>query len=153
MESDRLYAVQSTITSANQELARALGQAAPLVDSDHPILALASTHEDLIDAYVELRRAIDRAEQVMDSIDPDYGSPTPRQIKDDHADRLKEQYDGPVLNIALMLLEQNRREWLHGKPETQGADAVRRHGLTANQRRCLNDLQDAWRAYDGGDER
>ena len=80
-----------------------------------------------------------------DNREIDDGRPTPRQIKREHAERLKETYDEPVLFVALHFLEANRRKWLHGKPETEGARAVERHGLTANQREWLNELQAVWR--------
>jgi len=137
---------QSVIADLTGKSAAASHQATRLTDEHHPSMALDSTHGKLCEAYTLAVRALDRVENQMDNIDEDYGSPTPRQLVADHADRLEEQYDGPVLNLALMLLEYNRREWLHHKDETNGAEAVRRHGLTGNQRRWLNDLQDAWEA-------
>jgi hypothetical protein len=114
-------------------------------------MVLSNVHGRLLDAYANLVRAIDRVEVEMDNLDYDYAHPAPRTIVDEHADRLEEQYDGPVLHLALTLLEANRREWLHRKPDTNGAEAVERHGLVENQRRWLNDLQDAWDAYDPDD--
>lgn len=148
---ERLWQVQSAVAEVNSEAADAVQQAAGLIDTRHPVMNLGSTHDELVDAYGELRRVIDRVEQSMDELDPDYGTSTPREIKSDHADRFEEIYDGPVLHVALLLVEQNRREWLHAKPETNGAEGVRRHGLTENQRTRLNELQDAWDAYEDGE--
>jgi len=112
-------------------------------------MMLDATHGPLVECYATLVRALDRVEHLRDQINEDWGSPTPRQLMREHSDRLKERYDGPVLNLALMLLEYNRRQWLHHKSETQGAESVRRHGLTENQRSWLDELQEAWREYDG----
>jgi len=43
-----------------------------------------------------------------------------------------ETYDGPVIYVAVLLLEANRRKRMHGKPETNGAREVERHGHTSN---------------------
>lgn len=143
---EKLWQVQSAVAAANEETADAVTRASGLIDTRHPVMDLSSTHDALLEAYRETTRALDRVEQTMDQLDEDYGTPTPRQIKSEHAERLKEQYDGPVLNLALMLLERNRRHWLHRKPETNGAQAVERHGLTENQRRWLNELHEVWQA-------
>lgn len=132
--------IQSAIVRANDQLGSALGQSVSFLDTDHPAYDIGRVHTDLIEAYGAVCRAIDAAEQTIDN--SDYDQKVPVQIKNEHGDRVKENYDGEVLNLALMLLEWNRRKWLHQKPDTQGADTVRRHGLTANQREWLNQLQD-----------
>jgi hypothetical protein len=144
-----LQHVQSAVASVNENAATAVKQSSRLATSALPVSDLADAHGALLDTMQETRRALDRVEQTMDQRNPEYGTPTPRQLIDDHADRVKERYDGPVLNLALMLLDRNRREWLHEKPETNGAEEVRRHGLTETQRSWLDDLADAWREYDG----
>lgn len=147
---DACNRIRGKAASVNQNAARAVQEAAGLrtyrggTDIWH-------VHDPLQATFREAHRGLTAIEQELARLDVDHGQDLPRDILDEHAARLKEQYDGPVLNIALMLLEQNRVEWLYLSPETQGADAVRRHGLTANQRSWLNDLQDAWAAYDGGD--
>ncbi|MFD1643562.1 bifunctional adenosylcobinamide kinase/adenosylcobinamide-phosphate guanylyltransferase [Halohasta litorea] len=80
------------------------------------------------------------AERVLDELDD--SQPTPLRIKSEHAERLAETYDEPLLYLAVELLAANRRKWLHGKPETNGAQQVERHGLTRNQRAWLNDVAD-----------
>ena len=140
----RLQRVSERVAAANEETADAVTQAAGLAGVAYPAPNLWATHRKLINAYSELRRALDVVEKTIDDLDPGSRGGTPRRIKDDHADRLAEQYDGPVLNLALMLLEQNRREWLHAKPDTNGAQAVQRHGLTANQRSWINAFDDAY---------
>jgi uncharacterized protein YecT (DUF1311 family) len=146
-----LYYVQSLVADLTTDAAAASQQAVGLTDTRHPVMDLDSTHGKLTEAYSAAVRALDRVENEMDSIDEDWGSPTPRRIISEHTTRLEEQYDGPVLNLAQMLLEHNRRAWLHHKDETNGAESVRRHGLTENQRRWLNQLQDAWGVYDDGE--
>ncbi|MFW5900481.1 MAG: hypothetical protein ACOCTH_01735 [Halodesulfurarchaeum sp.] len=143
--SEELWYVQSAVAAANSETADAVTRASGLIQPSHPQMDLYSTHDALLEAYQEMVRAIDQVEKTLDDIRGDYRSPTPRQIKKEHAQRLKEQYDGPVLNLALMLLEHNRREWMHQKPKTNGAQEVERHGLTENQRHWLNELHDLWR--------
>lgn len=150
-ESDLKHAAE-LVAAANDETAAAVTQAVGLVDARHPEMTLSSTQEKLREAYSYLRQALDHVEHTRDRLDEDYGTPTPRQIKSEHADRLREQYDGPVLYLALELLESNRREWLHARPDTNGAEAVERHGLTASQREWLNQLREAWRTHDGGED-
>jgi len=146
---ERLYATQHNVAVVNASVATAVQQAAPLTDTNIPQGALDNTHGALVDVYSDLTTALDRLEVTLDGFDDDYHRATPRQIKGDHADRIEETYDGPVLFLAMELLEANRRKWLHDKRETMGAEEVERHGLTGNQRKWLNELQDAWRAYDG----
>jgi len=140
----RLKRVSERVAAANESTADAMTQTAGLGTVAYPTPNLWETHRELIDAYAELRRAIDVVEKTIDNLDPDSRGGTPRRVKNDHADRLAEQYDGPVLSLALMLLEQNRREWLHAKPDTNGAQSVERHGLTANQREWINTFDDAY---------
>lgn len=139
------WTVQSSVARANMEAAQAVQKSAALMDSHRPSIHLSHTQSALVSLYQETVNALDTTERVIDRLEEDsYGDATPRQIKSDHAERLKETYDGPVLCLALSLLENNRREWLHLKDDTQGADAVERHGLTANQREWLNELHEAW---------
>jgi len=146
---EKLWRVQTSIAAANKESADAVARAAGLIDTRHPEMDLRNAHGALTDAYHELTRAIDVVEKTMDDLDPEYGQATPRQIKKEHAERFEEIYDEPVVYVANLLLEANRREWLHSRPGTQGAESVERHGLTENQRRWLTDLQKAWEEYDG----
>lgn len=143
-----LDSVRERVAAVNNEVASAVEQASRLREERLAPMQLENTHQELIDAAGELRTALDRIEQVMDK-HGNLSEPTPRSIKDDHADRLKEQYEGPVLNLALVLVEQNRRRWLHEKPDTNGALSVRRQGLTENQRTWLNELADSWEEHDG----
>lgn len=110
---------------------------------------LRRAHGKLLETLRETRRAIDRVEHTLDRLD--WGPSTPRRITREHAQRIGDEYDGPVRYLALELLEANRREWLHCKPDTLGAERVERHGLTENQRETLNRLREAWRAYEGGE--
>jgi|AntDeeMetageno50_2_1112565.scaffolds.fasta_scaffold02717_1 cytochrome c biogenesis protein ResB len=135
---DKLEATQRRLAAANSEIADALDQSTGLPTSQHPQLELRNTHDELVDAYRELTQAIDMAERVLDDLEDSRS--TPYRIKKDHADRLKETYDEPLLYLALQLLEANRRKWMHGRPETNGAREVERHGLTTNQRAWLNEL-------------
>jgi len=92
----------------------------------YPTPNLWETHRELIDAYYELRRAIDVVEKTIDDLDPESRGGTPGAPG--RARRpTRRAVRRPVLNLALMLLEQNRREWLHAKPDTNGAQAVERH--------------------------
>jgi len=99
-------------------------------------LTLQNTHAELLNASWELTQAIDMNERAPDELVDDYHEATPRQIKADHAERLLETYDEPLAYLAVDLPEASRREWLHAKPETNGAAEVERHGLTSNQRQC-----------------
>ena len=141
---ERLQRVSERVAAANEETAGAVTQTAGLATTRSPAHDLWRVHRELIDAYYEVRRALDVIEHTIDDLDPDSRGGTPRRIKNEHAGRLEEQYDGPMLNLALMLLEQNRREWLHAKPDTNGAQAVERHGLTANQREWINTFDEAY---------
>jgi len=137
---DKLEAVDKRLAVANAEISAAVEQSTGLPAADHPKFQLRNTHTELLDAYSELVQTIDMVERVLSEIDEH--SETPNQIKSDHTDRLAETYDGPVRYLAIQLLQKNRRKWLHAKPETNGAQAVERHGLTENQRRWLNDVAD-----------
>ena len=146
---DDLVDIHWHVAQVNDDLATAVQQTTSFLDHSTPPVPVRRTHDALLEAYGDLCRAIDRTENVLDRMErEDHRTRTPRSIKKAHAERLKEQYDGPVLNLALMLGEANRREWLHWKTETHGAEAVERHGLTENQREWLNQLQEAWREYE-----
>lgn len=148
-EDTELWTVQSSVARANMEAAQAVQKSATLMDSHRPSIHLSHTQSALVSLYQETVNALDTTERAIDRLDEEsYGAPTPRQIKSEHAERLKETYDGPVLYLALSLLENNRREWLHQKDDTHGAEEVERHGLTANQREWLNELHEAWEEYD-----
>lgn len=134
-----LRRILSATMSAQDDLAAAANQGVSFVDTRHPGHDIRRVHSDLIDAYGELCSAIDVAENTIRTSEWDYE--VPRQITREHAERIKETYDRPIVELALMLLEANRREFLHGKPDINGADEVRRHGLTTNQRKFLNTLQ------------
>lgn len=136
---DKLDAVES-------RLAAPVEQSTGLLAADHPEFQLRNTHDELLDAYYELVQTIDMVERVLGEIG--VYSETPHQIKSAHGDQLGETYDEPLSYIAVQLTNKNRRKWLHAKPETNGAQAVERHGLTENQRRWLNEIQDA---VDGGE--
>lgn len=139
IERSDLRWILSATATANNELGDALGQPVSFITTGRPAYDIGCVHGNLIDAYGALCRAIDAAEQTVDNSDAELEVPV--QIKNEHAERIKETYDGRVVDLALMLLEANRREWLHGKPDTNGADEVRRHGLTTNQRKFLNTFQ------------
>lgn len=143
--------IQRRVAEANASTARAVSKMAAAVDNQILHRGLPDVHRALLAAHQDATQALDRVENTLRT-SPVYTRDTPRDIIRAHAERLEETYDGPVLNLALQLLEYNRREYLHGKPETQGAEIVERHGLTGNQRKWLNRLQDAWDAYDGGEE-
>lgn len=144
---EQVQQVQDRIAATNRSIAKAVDRSAGLTTSSVPAVDLSSTHTELLTAYRELIHAIDRAENGIESLG-DGRHATPKQIKEEHADRIEQTYDGPVLMVAYQLLEWNRRHWLHQKPDTNGSDAVERHGHTANQRDWLNELQEAWEAYD-----
>lgn len=147
-EQKSLERIQRKVAAVNTESARAVSQSAGLVAVAHPDAKLANTHSALLNTFQELQRALTQTERAINSLESGYGGPTPSQIRSEHADRVKETYDRPVTFLALQLLELNERKWLREKPDTNGAKAVERHGLTENQRHHLNELQRAWRAYD-----
>lgn len=111
----------------------------------NPEYQLRRTHAELLDAYQELTQAINMAERTLDALS-DGHTPTPYQIKREHAGRMKQTYPEPLWYLAVDLLEANCREWMHAKPETNGAQQVGRHGLTTNQRDWLDQVSDAVRA-------
>lgn len=136
-------AIYHPVTEANRELASATDHLAAFAHSGR-LSDLEALHGSLVDAYRHVAQAIDQAERKSRlDYDESHRTDTPRELIRDHAERIKETYDEPVRPVALQLLEANRRAWLHRKPGTYGAKAVARHGLTANQRRWLNALQDA----------
>ena len=138
---DKLEAVEKRLAAANAEIAAAVEQSTGLLAADHPEFQLRNTHDELRDAYYELAQTIDMVERVL--ADLDEHSETSKQIIDAHGDWLGETYDKPLSYLAVQLANKNRRTWLHAKPETRGAQAVERHGLTENQRTWVNELQTA----------
>jgi len=135
---DKLEAVENRLAAANSEIAAAVEQSTGLLATDHPEFQLRNTHTELLDAYRELVQTIDMVERVLGEVDEH--AETPKQIKDDHADRIAKTYDEPLSYLAIQLLQANRRKWLHTKPETGGAREVKRHGLTESQRTWLNEV-------------
>lgn len=140
---------QTTVSDINAQAAAVVKKSVFSVEPFHASTALVNAHRELVGVYQATVRGLDTAERLRDRLDNDHAGPTPLRIKRQHAERVKEQYHGPVLNLALMLLESNRREWLHQKHETNGAEVVERHGLTTNQRRWLNELNESWRVTHG----
>jgi len=138
---DKLEAIENRLAAANAEIAAAVEQSTGLLAADHPEFQLRNIHDELLDAYRELVQTIDMVERVL--ADLDEHSETPKQIINAHGDRLGETYDEPLSYLAVQLANKNRRTWLHAKPETRGAQAVERHGLTENQRTWMNELQAA----------
>ena len=146
IHSEELGRVQRLVADATMSISKANAKIAGETDVEYPDTRLQNTHRELLNAYRETERALSRTEQTIDRLG--VSTDTPFRIKKDHAERLKEHYDGPVLCLALITLERNRLEWLWVKPETNGAQQVERHGLTETQRQWLNELQEAWRQYD-----
>jgi len=122
-----------------------LEQSTGIEATANPEYQLRRTHAELLDAYQELTQAINMAERTLDALS-DGHTPTPYQIKREHAGRMKQTYPEPLWYLAVDLLEANCREWMHAKPETNGAQQVGRHGLTTNQRDWLDQVSDAVRA-------
>jgi len=137
---DKLDAIETRLAAANAEIAAAVSQSTGLLDTQHPEFQLRNTHAELCDAYRELVQTIDMVERVLEAVDEH--AETPHRIKSEHADRIAETYDEPLAYLAVQLANKNRREWLHAKPDTYGAEQVERHGLTKNQRTWLNDVAD-----------
>lgn len=146
---DRLWRIQKQAAATNRAASTAVVNAVDL--STSPVLAgsLDDVHGALLDTYENAVDAIDEVEHALDEAESSPGGPTPRQLKREHAERIGERFDGPVRNLGLLLLEHNRRTWLHRRRGTNGAESVARHGLTENQRAWLIQLQEAWGAYDG----
>ncbi|WP_254810689.1 hypothetical protein [Natronosalvus amylolyticus] len=147
VDKQTLESIEAEVAKLNATTAGAVSTACGLQSTPLPATALRQTHDALTSLSSDLSQTISRVDRTLRSLDTTYE--TPRRITDEHAERLEEQYSGPVFYLAVELLEKNRRKWLHEHPETNGAREVRRHGLTENQRSHLNELQDAWRAYDG----
>lgn len=141
--------VQKKAASINIDVANASKHAAQLTDSPLPQSHLRDVHRHLRTAFAETLRALKSVEKQVDALDEDYRDRTPRQIVDEHSDRLHDRYDEPVWFVAAQLLEANRMEWLYTKNDTNGAMDVRKQGLTETQMDRLDQLQAAWEAYDG----
>ncbi|MFD1643928.1 hypothetical protein [Halohasta litorea] len=139
---DKLAVVENRLKTASREFAAAIEQSTGLRSTDHPQYILENTHAELLDTYRELVNTLDIVERAIDDLD-DHAT-TPWRLKKDHANRLAETYDDPVRLVTIQLLEANRRKWLHAKTETNGAQQVERHGLTANQREWLNEIRDGY---------
>jgi len=134
--------------AASSKLAAALKQSTGRIEATaNPEYQLRRTHTELLDTYEELTQAIDMAERALDALS-DGHTPTPYQIKREHAGRMQQTYPDPVRYLAVDLLNANRREWMHAKPETNGAQQVERHGLTTNQREWVEQVAGAVRAVE-----
>jgi len=144
---DKLEATHSRVAAANSELTAALEQSTGIEANTTPEYQLRRTHAELLDAYQELTQAIDMAERTLDALG-DGHTPTPHQIKSEHAERMAQTYPDPVRYLAVDLLNANRREWIHTKPATNVAQQVERHGLTTNQREWVEQVADAVRAVE-----
>lgn len=133
-----LDTLQTAISNANSSLASAIRAMTGHAELERPEMAAKRAQQDLVAAYKDVTWALDRAENQLKRAG--FGPPTPLQIKEEHAERISETYDPPLSFIAIELLQFNRREYLHRKPDTRGAEIVERHGLTNNQREWLNQL-------------
>lgn len=133
--------VRSRVASANEAAATAAIQAAGVSGDRNDTMALRNTYKAMLHAYDQSVRALTTLENVIRTSSLEVGVETAKEITTDHGDRMQEQYDEPLSMLAVELLKQNRREWLWRKRDTNGHDAVTRHGLTANQRSWLNELQ------------
>jgi len=143
--------LERTVARANANTASAVTRLAGLSSTPHTEGVLRGVHPALCESYTAVCRALDAVERELDRLDDAReGQPTPRRLKRDRADSIQVEFDGPVVTVALMLLEANRREWLHHKDNTFGAEEVRKNGLTATQFHQLERLQRAWDAYDDG---
>jgi hypothetical protein len=71
----------------------------------------------------------------------------PRAVTREHQDRV-DQWVDPVRQVALELLELNRRKYLEDNPGSQGAETVREYGWTGRQFVVLDALDDALRQSD-----
>lgn len=129
-------AVRRRVAAANRELATVVEQTTQ-IRAECPERGLRDTHAAMLEAYSAVVRALDELERTLDA---DGGVETPRRVVDEHADRIRERYPSPAREVAQVFLEHNRRKWLQHQSETNGADAVRRHGLTENQRTWLDTI-------------
>lgn len=145
---EELEHVERLTARVNSKAAAAVSWAATLETTTAPTGHLLPVQIELANTYAATCKALDSVERAIDDYDNGHGTPMPRRIIDDHSQRFRDHYDGPVLNVAVLLLEANRRKWLHAKRETIGAQNVERHGLTENQQHWLTQLQDAWQAKD-----
>lgn len=140
--------VEKLIADANVAGAKATSIATGLETKSHPAGSFRLTREDVRVSYLKTPRPLDYLESLIGHFDDGHGTPMPRQITCEHVERIKDDYDGLVRNLALMLLEFNHRKWLQRKPDIYGAQQVKRHSLTDNQREWLNSLREAWCEHD-----
>lgn len=147
-ERSNVAATQRSVLEASQQAATAAKRAAQLTNNDWPTMALLNTRSELREAYDDMHRAFSSVENTLERLDHSPREETTGEIVDDHAERYDERYDDPVRIVAIELMQKNRWEWLVRKPSTQGAETVKRHGLTKNQRKWLDQLQEALEEYD-----
>ena len=145
-DTEDLKHVSNAVADANDAAAKAVTRSVDVPTTPAPVGRLWNTRDALCETLRQTRRALVQTERMLGRFD--HAKATSKQITSEHADRIKETYDGPVLDIALMLLEHNRRKWLHERPNANGAEEVKRHGLTATQRERLNELQEAYTEAD-----
>jgi len=77
----RLKRVAARTAAANEATADAMTQTAGIGSVAYPTPNLWETHRELIDAYYELRRAIDVVEKTIDDLDPESRGGTPRRAR------------------------------------------------------------------------
>lgn len=139
------------VAATSEAATSAVSTAADFVDTPLPANQLHDLHDDLVTLLAATYDTLEVVEGQLDQCDGDHVRDTPRQIIDEHGERIKDQYDHPLLFVASTFLQHNRRHWLQRRPETNGAEAVERHGLTENQRSVLSELEEAVRASQSGE--
>lgn len=145
--SDDFEQIFTNLSVANREIADAIDAMTWMGASENPGVTIRRAYPDLLNAYQTVSNTLELMEQLLSRSGEELRSGTlPRQLLDEHSTRVKEQYDSPVREIALQILEYNRVHWLYRKPETNGSEDVVRHGFTANQRAWLDELQSALEA-------
>jgi len=137
VDGEEVAAVRRLVAAANRELATVVEQTTQ-IRAERPERGLRDTHAAMLEAYSAVVRALDELERTLDAVDE--GAETPRRVVDEHAVRIRERYESPTREVAQVFLEHNRRKWLQHQSETNGADSVRRHGLTENQRTWLDTI-------------
>jgi len=68
----------------------------------------------------------------------------------ENADKIKEKYDTPLKELALMLHEYNE-QWLIQKPDTIGAEWIRKTGLTQTQISLLEEAENKMKKKENED--